>query len=126
METTGFGVSLHFVALALAFPPLAGTLATIRAVLARGLARWLAVLAMVMAAVPLYAMVFGQTAEDPALRYLTWLGERARTAGWLIWLIPISVPLALSGLVPGVRARGVDVLHGLAVAAIAGLWWAGL
>ena len=48
----------------------------------------------------------------------------AAGGGWPALLLP-SALLALSGLLPGRRWRGIDLLHGAALLGLAGLWlWA--
>jgi hypothetical protein len=119
------GLTLHLVLLTVAFPALITLLALWRTVQCRGPARLWALTALIVAPLPLI-FIFGD-ARPGAMgdRYMSALEDAVRRFGWLVYVMPMSLPLLISGMVRGRRAPWVDVLHLGALAALAALWMLG-
>lgn len=104
------------------FLPVILLLALIRSLAARGPARRLALLSLLIAAAGIAVQVL------PALlnafdNPLTVFGSQWRNAGGgMVALLTASAPLLASAVVPGRRWWGIDALHLLLLAALAGLW----
>lgn len=97
-------------------------LAAIRVFVSDGMARWISLLAMGVALAGV-ATVFAPAAglnSGPlyasAARFMT-LGA-GMTA-----LLATSALFLVSAVMPGVRGRWIDVLHGVKVSVFLGLWW---
>lgn len=97
-------------------------LALIRVLRGTGLARWpaLAALALALAGVvtvfaPLAGLNQGQV-------YATTARVMAENGGMAALLVP-SALFVISSLSPGARWRWIDLLHGLMLVALLGLWW---
>jgi hypothetical protein len=103
--------------------PAVAVLALIRVLGARGAARGLAGLALGIAALgiaarfgpPLMGLSGGALAQAA---YIV-----ANAGGGMVIALTASVPLALSGMVPGRRWWGIDAAHGLLLAGLFLLWW---
>ena len=126
VEIGNIAVTLHVVLLATAFPALVLVLGLWRAIFARGSARLLALAAAVFAALPL-VVIFGDTlAGGFGERYIEVLAEASERYGWLIFALPMSLPLALSALARGRRAKWIEPVHLGALVALAALWALGI
>jgi hypothetical protein len=98
-------------------------LALVRAGIGRGLSRWLALIALSVAATGLAARYVPPLAgiyQGPVYANATRITLAAQEMGVLL---AASVPLALSGMVPGRRWWAIDALHALVFVALFGLWW---
>ncbi|MDX5411825.1 MAG: hypothetical protein LPK02_02125 [Rhodobacterales bacterium] len=98
-------------------------LSLVRAVAAHGASRYLAIAAVLIAALgiaarfapPLLGLTGGTVAQ---VAY-----GIANAGGGMVVALAASLPLALSAVVPGRRWIGIDALHGLLIAALFVLWW---
>ncbi|WP_114967056.1 hypothetical protein [Alkalilacustris brevis] len=120
------GLTLHMILLATAFPSLVAGLAMWRAWISRAHARFWAVLALVFALLPLVFIFGGTSPGGVGARYMAMLDNASFQYGWLAFALPMSIPLAISGLARGSAARWIDGLHVLALLALATLWKLGL
>lgn len=107
-----------------AYLQIIAVLALVRSLIARSLARWLAVFSLLIALTGL-AAIYG-----PAVMNITsgplflQAANIANAAQGLGILFAASAPLALSGMAPGRRWWGIDVIHFLSFAGLFYLWWA--
>lgn len=98
-------------------------LAVLRSVVGSGPSRLLALAAMIIALVgiaarvapPLLGLTGGSVAQ---LSY-----GIANAGGGMVIAMLATIPLALSGVVPGRRWTLIDALHGLLIAALFVMWW---
>jgi len=97
-------------------------LALVRVVVGRGLARWPALVAFVLA-VGGVATVFAPAAglnEGPV--YVFAAQTMAGGGGMAALLVP-SIVFLVSSVLPNARWRLLDVLHGMMLLGLLGLWW---
>ena len=103
--------------------PVTLLLALLRGLVATGPARLLAMVALLLAvlgiaarvAPPLLGLTSGPLAQ---LAY-----DVANAGGGMVIALAASIPLAMSGVLPGRRWIGIDALHALLIAALFVLWW---
>lgn len=106
----------------LIFPLVLALLALVRALSARGPSRLVAAVAFLIAfcAVATQLAPLAGLAQGPV--YARAAQALALYGGLTVPLVASGFMLA-SGFLPGVRWRVIDVLSGLAIAALLGLWW---
>lgn len=98
-----------------------------RTAFSRGPARLAALLSLVLASLGIYAGLAPILAPHYGLAELPRLPALSRLLTWQQGLpaqLLASAPLALSAILPGRRLRGIDILHGLLIATLLGLWTA--
>ncbi|GGL67387.1 hypothetical protein [Wenxinia marina] len=105
-----------------AWLPFVLVLALVRVAFARRAARWLALLAAVIATLGIAVQIVPGWLNVYDSPLVAW-GSRWRNAwGGLLALASASLPLLLSSYATGRRFWGIDVLHILALLALLGLW----
>ncbi|MEZ5912818.1 MAG: hypothetical protein R3D84_11830 [Paracoccaceae bacterium] len=125
-EISGIDLTVHVLALVIAFPVLIAFLAFARISLGHGLARVMAAVALFLAAIPL-VIIFSRLEQDSlALRYVLLLERMTRTIGWAAFVVPVSVPLALSALGRRHGGRWIDIAHLAALVLLVLLWYFGI
>lgn len=117
-------ILLAFIALKTTlYLPVVLLLALVRAVVGHRASRYLAIAAVLIAALgvaarfapPLLGLTGGTVAQ---------VAHAIANAGsGMIVPLAASLPLAVSAVVPGRRWIGIDALHGLLIAALFVLWW---
>lgn len=120
------GLTLHMLFLVSGFPLLMVGLALWRVWHGRSHARFWATLALVFALLPLVLLFGGMAQVGLGGRYMELLDNASFQLGWLAFALPMSIPLALSGLTRGNAGRWVDALHILVLLGLALLWWMGI
>lgn len=119
-------VTWHVLALVIVFPVLTAVLAFARIIIGDGSARVYSAIALLLAAIPL-VIIFSQLEQDSlGLRYVQALEALSRQIGWLAFVVPISIPLAVSALFARPGSRWIDWVHGLALLILVLLWLLGL
>jgi hypothetical protein len=101
---------------------LLAVLALLRLIRGEGLSRWPAAVALLLCLggiATTFAPALGLT--DSAL-YARAARAMAGGGGMAALLVP-SVLMAISALLPGARWKWIDLLHGLMLGALLGLWW---
>ncbi|WP_245188991.1 hypothetical protein [Mameliella alba] len=97
-------------------------LALLRLLLGRGLAQGLALVAFMMSLAgiaTIFAPAFGL---NNGVLYTAAARTMAEGGGLPVLIVP-SIILGLSGTLPGVRARWIDLIHLAMLAGLVGLWW---
>lgn len=118
-------ITVHIVAVAFWYPVLAVLLAVILIALDRHTRRFLAAVSLFFAILQLAAAQF-----DPQAKYFVAKTlENLLELGWVVLLMPITLPLLASGFVSGVAAgrntRWIDGMHVLVWVALFVLWISG-
>ncbi|SNR98840.1 hypothetical protein [Antarctobacter heliothermus] len=97
-------------------------LAAIRLILGRGLSRWPALAAFALALGGVFTVFAPAVGLNDGPLYASAARTMAGQGGITALLVPSAVFL-LSALSPGARARWIDVVHGLMLLGLLGLWW---
>ncbi|SLN38713.1 hypothetical protein ROJ8625_01791 [Roseivivax jejudonensis] len=120
---TSWPVASLFLAQKFVLPEAVLVLALLRVVFGRGLARVLALLAALLAAA-ITLTVFAPALGLAGTGLYRWAARSLTLGGGLGLPLTASALLVLSAIAPGVRARWIDVLHGLLILVLLGLWLA--
>lgn len=97
-------------------------LALLRVMLGRGLARWPALVTLIMALGGVATVLAPAAGMNTGVVYVSAARVMAGSGGITALLVPSAVFL-ISMVTPGVRARWIDVLHVLMLLGLLGLWW---
>ncbi|MGP6085943.1 hypothetical protein [Antarctobacter jejuensis] len=97
-------------------------LAAVRLFMGRGLARWPALVTLLLALGGVATVLAPATGLNSGPLYASAARIMAGSGGITALLVPSAVFL-LSALTPGVRARWIDVVHVLMLIGLLGLWW---
>ncbi|WGW03078.1 hypothetical protein [Tropicibacter oceani] len=97
-------------------------LALLRVLLGRGLARWPALVALMLALAGVATVLAPAAGLTDSPQYASAARLMAQGGGITALLVP-SVIFGISGLTKGARWRWIDAVHALLVTALLGLWW---
>ncbi|MCT4608154.1 MAG: hypothetical protein N4A70_03015 [Pelagimonas sp.] len=97
-------------------------LALFRVILGEGLARYPAALALALASAGILTTFAPALGWDQGAVYVSASRLLSGNGGMSALLVP-TVLFAISGVLPRARWRWLDVLHGLILAVLLGLWW---
>lgn len=97
-------------------------LSALRVIRGEGLARWPALAALVLAVSGTITVFAPAISLNTGPLYASAAHTMASQGGMTALLVP-SALFVLSAITPGARWRWLDVVHGLMLAGLLGLWW---
>ncbi|WP_421904346.1 hypothetical protein [Mameliella sp.] len=97
-------------------------LAAIRVIKGQGLARWPALAALALSLAGVATVLAPAVGLNDGVVYASAARTMAQNGGITALLVPSGLFL-ISSVTPGARWRWIDLVHGLMLAALLGLWW---
>ncbi|MDA7424108.1 hypothetical protein [Thalassococcus lentus] len=97
-------------------------LALLRVIGGYGIARWPALLTLLMAGAGVYTVFAPALGLNSGAIYTNTAQFMAEGGGLAALLVPSGI-FALCGLIPRARWRWIDAIHALMVIVLLGLWW---
>lgn len=101
---------------------LLAVLAALRVLLGGGLARWPAAATLVLALAGVATILAPMAGLNHGAVYASAARAMSGSGGLTALLVP-SALFVISALLPGVRARWIDIVHSVMLTGLLGLWW---